>query len=173
MTFNLPKTQVPMEQLVRGMGYFSIGLGLAELLAPRQVSRGAGMHHQNYLLRGFGLREIATGIGLLTTSNPRPWLWGRVAGDVLDVATVAITADGRRPGRLGSSFAALLGVGLLDLYCAIQSLPQRGRSRVGSSHDYRKRSGFPRGIEQMRGTAVKSAKDKAAPPAGLREARPA
>ena len=130
MKFNLPKTQVPMEQLVRGLGYFSIGLGLAELLAPRQVSRGAGMHRQNYLLRGFGLREIATGIGILTASNPRPWLWGRVAGDVLDVATVAVTADGRKPGRLGSSFAALLGVGLLDLYCAIQSVPQQRRGRV-------------------------------------------
>src|SRR3954468_7500493 len=121
MKFNLP-TQIPMEQLVRGLGYFSIGLGLTELLAPRQVSRGAGMHRQDDLLRGFGLREIATGIGILTASNPRPWLWGRVAGDVLDVATVAITADGRRPGCLGSSFAALLGVGLLDLYCAIQSI---------------------------------------------------
>ena len=85
-------------------------------------------------------------------SNPRPWLWGRVAGDVLDVATVAVTADGRKPGRLGSSFAALLGVGLLDLYCAIQSVPQQRRSRVGTNHDYSKRSGFPRGIEQMRGT---------------------
>jgi hypothetical protein len=172
MKFNL-KTQLPMEELVRGLGYFSIGLGLAELLAPRQVSRGAGMHRQNYLLRGFGLREVATGIGLLTTSNPRPWLWGRVAGDVLDVATVATTADGRRSGRLGSSFAALLGVGLLDLYCAIQSLPQHGRSRVVSNHDYSKRSGFPRGIEQMRGAAMKAAKDKAAPTTGLREVRPA
>ena len=44
---------------------------------------------------------------------------------------------------------------------------------LATNHDYSKRSGFPRGIEQMRGTAVKSAQDKAAPPAGLREARPA
>ena len=42
MKFNLSQTQVPLEQLVRGLGYFSIGLGLAELLAPRQVSRGSG-----------------------------------------------------------------------------------------------------------------------------------
>ena len=125
MKFNLSRTQVPLEQLVRGLGYFSIGLGLAELLAPRQVSRGAGMRRQDNLLRGFGLREIATGIGILSARNPRPWLWGRVAGDVLDVATVAVTADSRKPGRLGSSFAALLGVGLLDLYCAIQSVPGR------------------------------------------------
>jgi hypothetical protein len=161
MKFNLPKTQVPMEQLVRGLGYFSIGLGLAELLAPRQVSRGAGLQRQDNLLRGFGLREIATGIGLLTASNPRPWLWGRVAGDVLDVATVALTADERKPGRLGSSFAALLGVGLLDLYCAIQSVPRQSPRRSGSSHDYSDRSGFPRGIEQMRGAATKASQNKA------------
>ena len=52
MKLDLPKTQVPMEQLVRGLGYFSIGLGLAELLAPRQVSRGAGMHRQDYSFAG-------------------------------------------------------------------------------------------------------------------------
>jgi hypothetical protein len=163
MTYNLPKTPIPIDQLVRGLGYFSIGLGLAELLAPRQVSRGAGMRRQDNLLRGFGLREIGTGIGLLTASNPRPWLWGRVVGDVLDVATVAAAADRRKPGRLASSFAALLGVGLLDLYCAIQSLPQQQRGRrPQSSRDYSKRSGFPRGIEQMRGTA-RSSQDKAPP----------
>jgi hypothetical protein len=154
MKLDLPKTQIPMEQLVRGLGYFSIGLGLAELLTPRQVSRGAGMHRQDTLLRGFGLREIATGIGILTASNPRPWLWGRVAGDVLDVATVAVTADSRKAAHLGSSFVALLGVGLLDLYCALQSVPRQRQRRLGSSHDYSKRSGFPREVEQMRGAAV-------------------
>jgi hypothetical protein len=172
MKFDLPQTQVPMEQLVRGLGYFSIALGVAELLAPKQVSRGAGMRRQNFLLRGFGLREIATGIGLLTASNPRPWLWGRVAGDLMDVATVAVTADGRKPGRLGSSFAALLGVGLLDLYCALQSVPQQTPRRFSSNHDYSRRSGFPRGIEQMRGTA-RPGQDKAVPRARLREVRPA
>jgi hypothetical protein len=163
MKIDLPKMQIPMEQLVRGLGYFSIGLGLAELLAPRQVSRGAGMHGQDTLLRGFGLREIATGIGILTASNPRPWLWGRVAGDVLDVATVAVTADSRKSARLGSSFVALLGVGLLDLYCAMQSVPRQSRRRSRASHDYSDRSGFPRGIEQMRGSALKSQHPQATP----------
>lgn len=45
--------------------------------------------------------EPATGTGLLTSDNPKPWLWGRIAGDLLDVATVTGTANTRFPGRLG------------------------------------------------------------------------
>ena len=153
MNFDLPRKQVPT--IIKGLGWFSIGLGIAELFAPRQISRGAGMREQNSLLRGYGLREIVTGIGILTAANPRPWLWGRVAGDVLDIATVGATADVSKSHRLGSSFAALLGVGLLDFYCAIKSVPQGPLPRSPGQYDYSKRSGFPRSIEQMRGAAAR------------------
>jgi hypothetical protein len=155
----IPKPPVPLKTLVAGLGWFSIGLGLAELIAPRQVSRAAGMAKkdaQDALVRGYGLREIGTGLGILLSRNPRPWLWGRVAGDVLDVATVAATADTRQQGRLGASFGALLGVGLLDLYCAAQSLPQQARRNPAgqSARDYSGRSGFRASAAQMRGAAL-------------------
>ena len=150
----LPKP--PLDPIVQGLALFSIGLGLAELLAPRQVSRAAGMHKSDTLLRGYGLREIATGVGLLVAKNPKPWLWARVAGDVLDVATVAGTANTNRPKRLGGSALALLSVGALDLYAAMMAKPKLGspaRTYKDSGRDYSKRSGFPQSPDQMRGKA--------------------
>ena len=150
----LPKP--PLDPIVQGLALFSIGLGLAELFAPRQVSRAAGMHKNDTLLRGYGLREIATGVGLLLAKNPKPWLWARVAGDVLDVATVAGTANTNRPKRLGGSALALLSVGALDLYAAMMAKPKLGspaRTYKDSGRDYSKRSGFPQSPDQMRGKA--------------------
>lgn len=140
--------------LIKGLGWFSIGLGMAELIAPRGVSRAAGMHKHPLLLQSYGMREITTGLGLLLSRNPWPWLLGRVAGDALDIATVAATVDTRKQGRVGASFAALLGVALLDLYAALRSAPQQTVPNViGSFKNYRKRSGFPRPVSEMRGAA--------------------
>lgn len=153
----LGNSKIPVSSIVTGLAWFSIGLGLAELLAPRRVSKASGMTKHNMLLRGYGLREIATGVGLLTAKNPRPWLWGRVAGDAIDVATVGATANTNRPGRLGGTFVALLGVGMLDLYAALKATPKRGAPRRmprPSGRDYSHRTGFPRDPEAMRGAAA-------------------
>ena len=156
-TPSLPKPPVPLGPVIQGLALFSIGLGLAELLAPRHVSRAAGMKKNDTLLRGYGLREIATGVGLLVAKNKRPWLWGRVAGDVLDMATVAGTANTKKPGRLGGSAVALLGVGMLDLYTALMAKPKLASpARVyrDSGRDYSRRSGFPKAADKMRGAAA-------------------
>ena len=150
------KPSIPLAPIIKGLGWFSLGLGLAELLAPRQVSRRAGIRRNESLIQGFGLREIITGLGILLSQNPRPWIWGRVAGDVLDVATVAATADPKKPARLGISTLALLGAGLTDLYTAVASAPKSPRaSAFTGTKDYRSRSGFPRPASQMRGAALK------------------
>lgn len=67
------------------LGWFSIALGAVELFAARQVARTLGMHGQERLIRAYGVREIAKGVGILTSPNPTPWLRGRVAGDALDL----------------------------------------------------------------------------------------
>src|ERR1700751_3255609 len=74
--------------LARGLGWFSIGLGLAEMLAPKMLTRQMGMKGKEALLRFYGAREIAGGIGILMSGNPGPWIWGRVAGNALDLATL-------------------------------------------------------------------------------------
>src|SRR5262245_57047783 len=64
------------------LGLFSVGLGLAEFLAPDAVADCTGaVGIEPSLVKAYGLREIATGIGLLSSRRPAPWLWGRVAGD--------------------------------------------------------------------------------------------
>jgi hypothetical protein len=71
------------------LGWFAIGLGLAEILAPRALTRGLGMEGHEQIVRAYGVREIATGIGILSSTHPVPWIWGRVGGDALDIATLA------------------------------------------------------------------------------------
>ncbi|MBV8095896.1 MAG: hypothetical protein JO110_22235, partial [Acetobacteraceae bacterium] len=83
------------ETLARGLGWFSIALGLAEVLAPSSLARASGVRASEQLVAGYGVREIATGIGILSAKSPAPWVWGRVGGDALDLATLA--------GGLGNS----------------------------------------------------------------------
>lgn len=44
--------------VLSGLGWFSIGLGLAELLAPRGIAKISGVRGNTGLIRLFGLREI-------------------------------------------------------------------------------------------------------------------
>ena len=126
------RTRSPDGGLAQGLGWFSIGLGVAELLSPRSVTRPLGLRGREGLIRAYGLREIATGVGILASRDPAPWVWGRIGGDVLDMATVATGIAGRRP-RTGNAALALLllaGVGALDLLCA-QQLSRRDRGKPG------------------------------------------
>jgi len=76
-----------------GLGWFSIGLGLAEVLAPRTLERFLGIKHHGFLLRVMGLREIASGVGILTGRRPSGWLWARAGGDVIDIAALGMALN--------------------------------------------------------------------------------
>lgn len=137
-----------------GLGLFSIGLGLAELLAPRAVSRATGMPGRTTLLRAYGLREIVSGIGLLSSRDPRPWLWARVAGDALDVSTLLAHATGRQPlpGRAKVAMGLVLPVALLDLAYA-RVADSRARGREAAQFDYSDRVGLSGSPDALRGAA--------------------
>lgn len=143
----------PMRSPARVLGWFSIGLGIAELVMPRALARAAGMPDRPHLTRLYGLREIGTGVGLLTSRDPTPWLWARVAGDALDVATVgAGLATAGRPRRTLLSVATLCGIAYLDMKAAQGASPSRRRAPQGR-FDYSGRSGFPKPADEMRGAA--------------------
>jgi hypothetical protein len=142
------------DTLARGLGVFSIALGIAEIVAPRALARALGMKGQEGLIAGYGVREIATGIGILASKDPTPWIWGRVAGDGLDLATLATALEGRNPkkGNVGIAMAAVAGVTALDVYCA-QTLSRESPTPLPPMQDYSDRTGYPGGIEQSHGAA--------------------
>ncbi len=155
----LPKRPMgPMRAPARVLGWFSIGLGLAGLAMPRAVARFAGMPTSAALIRAYGVREIGVGVGMLTSKDPSPWLWGRVACDALDIGTVATgLAYGRSsPLRAVSSLAVLAGIAWVDAQCALAAAPQR-KAAKSVGHDYSGRSGFPQGVQVARGIAAKVA----------------
>jgi hypothetical protein len=152
---------VPAEQarrLAQGLGWFSIGLGLAEVLAPKTLARWLGMPESKPILQAYGVREISTGIAILTSKNPQPWVWGRVAGDGLDLATLAsgYSKPDANKANISLAIAAVVGATLLDVVCA-QSLAPNGaaaRKRVARlAFDYGTRSGFRKPPQAMRGAA--------------------
>jgi hypothetical protein len=128
----------------RALGWFSIGLGLAELLMPRTLSRAIGVEGREGLLRAYGLREIVTGIGILSSSDPAPWVWGRVAGDALDLASLGkgfVTSD--RKAGIALAAGAVAGVTLAD-YATAQILSELNWKDGTYFRDYSTRSGFAR-----------------------------
>jgi hypothetical protein len=113
---------VPGNALARFLGYFSIGLGLMEVLFPRTMSGITGVG-QVGLIPAYGAREIVTGIGILSSSRPTAWLWARVAGDALDLATLGenlAAGNGEQRHRALLATAAVVGVTVLDMVCAGQ-----------------------------------------------------
>lgn len=104
------------------LGWFSLGLGAAELLMPDRLERWLGVEGRETLIQAYGLREIGTGIGILANRRPAGWVWGRVAGDALDLGTLstALTPENPRRRNVLLAMAAVAGVTALDVMCARQ-----------------------------------------------------
>lgn len=113
--------QFDHRQLNSALGWFSIGLGLAELLAPRALGRfiGAGEDH-TALLRFCGVRELASGVSLLSGRAPASATMSRVAGDMMDLALLgaAVRSPDANPTRLLATATTVLGVTAIDMYAA-------------------------------------------------------
>ena len=119
----------------RGLGWFSIALGVAQIAAPRKVGRLVGLANHSGLMRLIGLREVATGIGILSQARPTGWLWGRVGGDALDLALLgtALATGHASKGRVAAATAAVAGVTALDVACS-QRFVRNPAAEVGVIH---------------------------------------
>jgi hypothetical protein len=98
--------------VTRFLGWFSLGLGAAQISAPRLVCRVVGAKGEGSaptLMRVMGVRELAQGLGILGRPRPTAWVWSRVAGDALDLALLLVTAA-RNPGRRGRAAFAIANV---------------------------------------------------------------
>lgn len=148
------RSMTTADRVARGLGWFSLGLGLVELVAPGRMARAFGLEGKENLLRGYGTREIGAGMWALS-DTPAPAIWSRVAGDLLDLGTLAVGArqgdeDQRR--YAGYALAAVAGITLIDLLTATALSRETSRNR-GETRDYSDRSGFPRGAQQANGAA--------------------
>ena len=110
--------------VAQGLGWFSIGLGLAQLTAPGYVAGLSGIEtttNTKRLMRGLGVREITSGVGILAQRNhQRGWLVSRVIGDVMDVALLVAAARSMASNRkrVIAATAAVVGILVLDALTA-------------------------------------------------------
>ncbi|AHL73712.1 transcriptional regulator [Stutzerimonas stutzeri] len=135
--------------LARGLGWFSIGLGLAEVLMPGKLARFLGVPGNEGLIRACGAREIATGVGLLLSDDPKPWIYVRIGGDMLDLAGLGMSIEtGTEQVNAAIAAGAVAGITALDVSCA-RGLASESEPVV--EWDYSDRSGFSQSPDAMRG----------------------
>lgn len=111
------------KRLAKGLGWFSVGLGLTELFAPSLIARISGVSEdRNGLIRLYGLRKIASGVAIFSQKNPAAGVWSRVAGDALDLASLgaAASSPNANRGKITFAIANVLAVTALDVICARQ-----------------------------------------------------
>ena len=90
-----------------GLGYFSIALGLVEVIAPGRLARLLGLEGSKAArntLFAFGLRELAAGGMLLRGPAVSTNVWNRVIGDAIDAGALglAFTRSNRKAAVAGA-----------------------------------------------------------------------
>ncbi len=152
-----PSVRPVADDMARALGWFSMALGVAELVAPHAITRMLGMQGKEGLVRAFGVREIAAGMSSLSTEKSLG-LWSRVAGDVIDLGTLfaAYRSDNPKKQNVGLALAAVAAITLVDLASAKGNTATHARPR-GPGKDFSDRSGFPQGVEAARGDAIRPA----------------
>jgi hypothetical protein len=116
-------------RLARALGWFSVGLGMAEVVAPRRLGKLLGAPGHEWLLRAMGLREIMAGVGLLTARpDAKPlskWMLARVGGDAIDLALLGAAFNAnkgwfnrKRRVRTLAAIGAVAPVVAADIICA-------------------------------------------------------
>lgn len=174
VTRNPEKSLTTTDRIARGLGWFSIGLGIAELVAPGRIAETLGLEGKENLLRAYGGREIGAGMWALS-DTPAPAIWSRVAGDLVDLGTLAVgyrSGDENQRRYAGYAIAAVAGITLIDLFTAV-SLTSEMSEKKGEQRDYSDRSGFPQGAGKARGAAgdFRTPRDYRAAPAAFEEPR--
>jgi len=115
----------PGTRLGKGLGWFSIALGVSELIAPRGIARLIGVEPEGkvpLVTRLFGLREIGAGALLLMKPTSPYGGWNRVFGDLIDLMTmgIAMKRGSTSVGRNAFALANVAGVTALDVYHGVR-----------------------------------------------------
>lgn len=135
--------------LTRGLGWFALGLGAAELVAPKRVARWLGLRPStgaSGMIRACGMREALTGVGILSSrAHARGWLGTRVVGDAIDAGLLwrALNKQGKSGlyrwlkgtprARLKEAMVAVGAVSVLDVAAAMLARQASRRSRASGA----------------------------------------
>lgn len=116
---NEKRNSIGGTEMARRLGWFSIGLGAAELLLPRQIGRLIGVHGHRKTIRYMGAREIAAGVAVLSEVNPIGSMAGRIAGDLMDLSLLAAGLGSSRASKtkIGVAMGTVAAVTALDVCC--------------------------------------------------------
>ncbi len=149
MNTNTPKTDTCMdrglgrtairanaERRAKTLALLGLGIGLAEVVAPGSLARTIGVRNTRKarsLLVAFGVRELATSVGLL--ARPQAGLvWARLAGDILDFGLLAhrLSRPGNNKARLAATACAVIGLAALDAGSAARLSRQRSLQKLAA-----------------------------------------
>lgn len=117
---NAQKTLTP------ALGWFSMALGAAQIAAPKQVSRAIGTDGHSTLMRSIGMREIGSGVAVLSRRKPARGLWARVAGDAMDIGLLLAGMKNERNDRtrMSVALASVVAITAADMYAALSPSTQ-------------------------------------------------
>jgi len=119
----LPRAPSPEGEITRFLGWFSLGLGVPQTLAPGRVNRLIGVRDDassRIWQRVVGVRELAAAAGIFGRPRPAGWLWARVAGDIKDLALLGVAwrNQEQRTRRLAAAAASVAGITAVDAFAA-------------------------------------------------------
>jgi uncharacterized membrane protein len=144
------------KRVARGLGWLSIGLGVAQIAAPGRVARVIGIDDDKVnrnTMFAIGMRELASGVGILARERPAAPVWTRVGGDVMDLALLgrALRSDHAKRNRLAAATAAVVGLTILDVLAG-QSLAPQSATRPAARR--------PRGIRIRKAISIDRPRDE-------------
>lgn len=114
------------------LGLFSIGLGAAAALAPRELARLIGVRSRRDIFYALAAREILIGIGILGQRRKAPWLWSAAASGMMDLSLLGLASNerGADKERIQGAAGAVAGTVIASAVCALQHSRGGGRIRV-------------------------------------------
>jgi hypothetical protein len=124
----LPDVEVEAVDAARALGWASLAIGAAELIAPQHIESLLGLPNDKErqgAIRALGVRELGHGLNILGADDDGPnaqlasAVWARVAGDVLDTVCLGKASHyTKAPGQFFAVSAIVAAIGIADLWCA-------------------------------------------------------
>lgn len=122
-TPSLPLDKGMARKLSAGLGWFSLGLGAAQLAVPGHINSLIGVRDTGgtrMLQRLFGAQEVGMGMGIFSAPRRDLIVSSRVAGDAVHISLMAASLSSKHTNRAraATTLAVLGGVAALDAVTA-------------------------------------------------------